>query len=60
MRMADEFEGEVKGDSLQPFQLRSLYNIGGMQFVVPEPVTRGIYDIFLPIKGAGTAQCGTV
>ncbi len=45
LRMADQQEGLVVADSLQPFQLRSLYNIGGMQFVIPEPVTRGIYDI---------------
>ena len=45
LRMADQFEGEVTADSLQPFQLRSLYNIGGMQFVVPEPVSKGYYDI---------------
>ncbi len=45
LRMADQQEGQVVADSLQPFQLRSLYNIGGMQFVIPEPVTRGIFDI---------------
>src|SRR5690606_24405411 len=45
LRMADQMEGQLVADTLQTFQLRSLYNIGGMQFVVPEPVARGIYDI---------------
>ena len=41
MRMADQFKGTVLKDSVQTLQLRSLYNVGGMQFVIPE----------LPIKG---------
>ncbi len=41
MRMADQFQGEVIKDSLQSFQLRSLYTMGGMQFVVPEPLVKG-------------------
>lgn len=45
MRMADEFEGEVVADTTQALMLRSLYNIGGMQFVIPEPPARGTYDI---------------
>ncbi|WP_276391849.1 cytochrome c biogenesis protein CcsA [Eudoraea chungangensis] len=45
MRMADRLEGEVIQDSLQEFQLRSLYTVGGMQFVVPEPMVRGSQGI---------------
>jgi cytochrome c-type biogenesis protein CcsB len=45
MRMADQFQGKLIADSLQDLQLRSLYNIGGMQVVFPDPVKRGIYDI---------------
>ena len=45
MRMADQFQGEVVTDSVQPLQLRSLYNMGGMQFVVPEPIVKGKYGI---------------
>jgi cytochrome c-type biogenesis protein CcsB len=41
MRMADQFQGAVIKDSVQELQLRSLYNVGGMQFVIPE----------LPMKG---------
>ena len=45
MRMADQYKGQVAKDSLQEFQLRSLYNMAGMQFVVPEPVVKGSYDV---------------
>ncbi|MEM9142198.1 MAG: cytochrome c biogenesis protein ResB, partial [Bacteroidota bacterium] len=45
MRMADQFQGTVVPDSLQPLQLRSLYTMGGMQFVIPEPILRGSYGI---------------
>ncbi|MDX1364255.1 MAG: cytochrome c biogenesis protein CcsA [Arenibacter latericius] len=45
MRMADQMEGEVVKDSLQKFQLRSLYNMAGMQFVIPEPLVKGEYGI---------------
>jgi len=41
MRMADQFQGEVSADSLQPLQMRSLYNLAGMQFVFPEPIIMG-------------------
>ncbi len=42
MRMADRFQGKVTKDSLQELQLRSLYNIGGSQFVFPEPAIKGV------------------
>ena len=48
LRMADQLEGELVADTLQTFQLRSLYNIGGMSFVIPEPVSRGTLDL-IPI-----------
>ena len=41
MRMADQFKGTVTKDSIQEFQLRSLYTISGLPFVVPDPVMRG-------------------
>ena len=44
MRMADQLTGEVlKGDE-QELQLRSLYNLSGFQFVIPEPPLRGKFD----------------
>ncbi len=45
MRMADQFRGQVVNDSIQTLQLRSLYNMAGMQFVIPEPLVKGSYGI---------------
>ncbi|MCM4168297.1 Cytochrome c biogenesis protein CcsA [Arenibacter antarcticus] len=45
LRMADQFQGEVAKDSLQEFQLRSLYSMAGMQFVIPDPMVKGDYGI---------------
>lgn len=45
MRMADQFQGTVTNDSLQTLQLRSLYTMAGMQFVIPEPLVRGSYGV---------------
>ena len=45
MRMADQLQGQVEADSVQTLLLRSLYNMAGMQFVLPDPVIRGKYDI---------------
>ncbi len=41
MRMIDQFQGDVTKNEKQELMFRSLYNIGGSQFVFPE----------LPIKG---------
>lgn len=41
MRMADQFKGTVSRDTVQPLMLRSLYNLGGSQFVLPEPAIKG-------------------
>lgn len=45
MRMADQFQGQAVKDSLQEFQMRSLYSMAGMQFVIPDPVVKGSYGI---------------
>ena len=45
MRMADQFQGELITDGQQPLQLRSLYSLPNFQFVIPEPVLRGKFDI---------------
>lgn len=42
MRMADQFQGKVIKDSTQPLMMRSLYNVGGAQFVFPEPAVTGV------------------
>lgn len=45
MRMADQFQGTLVQDSLQPLMYRSLYNTAGMQFVFPDPVIKGEYGV---------------
>ena len=45
MRMADQFQGQAVKDSLQEFQMRSLYSMAGMQFVIPDPVVKGFYGV---------------
>jgi len=45
LRMADQQQGEVVADSLMPMQLRSLYQIGEMAFVFPEPLMTGTYQV---------------
>lgn len=45
MRMADQFQGQLVKDSLQPLMLRSLYNAANMQFVIPDSVVTGNYGI---------------
>src|SRR5690606_20768321 len=42
MRMADQHQGKVAKDSVQPLMMRSLYNVGGSQFVFPEPPIKGV------------------
>ena len=44
MRMADQFKGKVVKGTVQPLMYRSLYNVGGTQFVIPEPAKKGIID----------------
>jgi len=45
MRMADQFQGTVLKDSVQPLQLRALYHMAGIQFVIPAPVVTGVYAV---------------
>ena len=42
MRMADKLTGKVTKDIVQPLMMRSLYTIGDMRFVFPEPPVKGI------------------
>ncbi len=44
MRMADQFKGKVAINTVQPLMLRSLYNLGGSQFVFPDPPMKGRVD----------------
>ena len=42
MRMADKLQGKVTKDSVQELMYRSLYNLGGSQFVIPDQPKKGI------------------
>ncbi|WP_293895578.1 cytochrome c biogenesis protein CcsA [Flavobacterium sp.] len=41
MRMADKLQGKVTKDSVQNLMYRSLYNVGGAQFVIPDQPKKG-------------------
>ncbi|MFD0962672.1 cytochrome c biogenesis protein CcsA [Pseudofulvibacter geojedonensis] len=45
MRMADQSKSAVRADSIQPLKLLSLYEIGELQFVIPESSIKGNYKI---------------
>ncbi|MEW7291642.1 cytochrome c biogenesis protein [Aquimarina sp. 2304DJ70-9] len=55
LRMADQKQGLVFKDSVQPLMLRSLYQTAGMQFVIPDPVMTGKYDV-VPIENKDKGQ----
>ncbi len=44
-----QFQKPFVRDSLQTLELRALYNVGGMQFVFPQPIVNGRYG---PVKVA--------
>jgi cytochrome c-type biogenesis protein CcsB len=44
MRMADQLKGKVAINTVQPLMLRSLYNLGGAQFVFPDQPMNGRVD----------------
>ena len=45
MQMATQTTSPILKDSIQPFNLRSLYTIGSMRFVAPDPIFKGKYDM---------------
>ncbi len=44
LRMADQKQGTVSKDSVQQLQLRSLYNVAGIPFVIPDPIKKGTLE----------------
>lgn len=44
MRMADKLKGAVTKDNVQPLMMRSLYSIGDIRIVFPDPAVRGVVD----------------
>jgi cytochrome c-type biogenesis protein CcsB len=55
MRMADKLQGKVTKDSVQPLMMRSLYTIGDMRVVFPDPAANGTlgYDSKNDFKAKG-------
>lgn len=60
MRMADQKRGAVVKDSVQPLMLRSLYQMAGMSFVIPEPVTKGVFGLVKAEKAEKSNQDGLI
>lgn len=58
LRMADQQKGVVIKDTIQPLQLRSLYNMAGMQFVIPEPIMQGEIGIIKSPEPTAAKQLG--
>ena len=56
LRMADQQTGAFQKDVEQELQLRSLYNLKGFQFVIPEPPLRGKFDWVKSEEGAPGVQ----
>jgi cytochrome c-type biogenesis protein CcsB len=56
LRMADQQSGTVQKDEEQELQLRSLYNLKGFQFVIPEPPLRGKFDWVKAQEGESGVQ----
>jgi cytochrome c-type biogenesis protein CcsB len=56
MRMADKLQGKVMKDISQPLMMRSLYSIGDMRFVFPDPAAKGdiIYEAKNDYKAKGS------
>ena len=61
--MATQTDYDVAKDSVQELKLRALYQLGGMQFVIPDPVMKGrngIVEAFPKAKGQADALFVTV
>jgi len=43
--LIEEYQQEVHSDSLQPLSLLSRYEMAGMSFVFPAPITQGTFDL---------------
>jgi len=56
MRMADQMQGLVASDSIQPLMFRSLYQLADMAFVIPEPLATGTYGVIKAPKTEPTHQ----
>jgi len=56
LRMADQQSGGVLSDTIQPLQLRSLYQMAGVSFVIPEVATKGQIGVVKAPKSEATGM----
>ncbi len=56
MRMADQQKGTVEAEIKSILELRFLYQVGGIAFVIPEPALRGKMDV---VKASEQESTGT-
>lgn len=56
LRMADQQSGGVLADTIQPLQLRSLYQMAGVSFVIPEVATKGQIGVVKAPKSEATGM----
>ncbi|GFR75351.1 cytochrome C biogenesis protein [Elysia marginata] len=56
MTMATREKGQVKANETQELRLRTLYNMGSMQFVIPEHLIKGKKDIVATDKNDPESQ----
>ena len=58
MRMADKLQGKVAKDLVQPLMMRSLYSIGDIRIVFPDPAIKGIvgYESNNDFKAKGNSD----
>ena len=45
LRMSDQYTDNIIAEKRETLQFRSLYSISNYQFVIPEPVLRGKFDV---------------
>jgi cytochrome c-type biogenesis protein CcsB len=60
LRMSDQLQGNVVADSVQPLLLLSLYQLAGMSFVIPEPVTKGKFGLVKTSASENSNQDGLI
>ena len=60
MRLGYQFNGSVANYSVPPLMLRSLYQMAGMSFVLPDPVTKGAYGLVKATKDENSNQDGLI
>ncbi len=53
MRMADQFQGTIIKDSIQPLMLRSLYSVMGQNFVIPSMYDKATIDYYEGVNPEG-------